>query len=119
MVLPEGFVVTNSPDGFELVPRNEVSARSPTMLSLTYVAGSRQPGGEWSRRNVAGEDVYVDVREIGSGSGGTIHEWRAWKLLGTGYVLVKQTTQAEPPEEPDVAIAVNLVASATVSGQAR
>jgi hypothetical protein len=112
LALPDGaFRVEESAAGFRIEPPDAASMRNPLAIEIVLRVGeplAPMAGGKTSRPRRRA----LSNRGGGGGSGGDEHALTAWIPCPTGYVVVHQIQQLEPPEEPDFSPAWTVLGAA-------
>lgn len=112
LALPDGaFQVEESEAGFRIEPPDAASMRNP--LEIEIVLRIDEPPGAWPETKHLGNVVARYRTEVAAGgSGGDEHTLTAWISCSTGYVVVHQFQQLEPPKEPDFSPAWTVLGAA-------
>ncbi len=112
LALPDGaFRVEESAAGFRIEPPDAASMRNPLAIEIVLRVG--EPPGPWPEAKHLGHVVARYRTEVAAGgSGGDEHALTAWIPCPTGYVVVHQIQQLEPPEEPDFSPAWTVLGAA-------
>ncbi len=101
LALSDGaFRVEESAAGLRIEPPDAASMRNPLAIEIVLRVG--EPPGPWPEAKPLGHVVARYRTEVAAGgSGGDEHALTAWIPCPTGYVVVHQIQQLEPPEKPD------------------
>jgi hypothetical protein len=116
ITIPErGYDVSKTAAGFQLVVSGSRRTRSPSAIEIELHEGGSPVGSFPLTRSLErGKASYrIDVSE--GGSGGEERTLTAWVAAGAGYVLLRQTIQAESPGDSAFDPAWTLLGSARVT----
>ncbi|MGI9415439.1 MAG: Tsi3 family protein [Hyphomicrobiales bacterium] len=112
---PEGFDVTEKPDGFAF---NEAGAlRTPRSVRVMKAAKAPSAKSKGRRRLSNGAAADYAVARLNGGSGGNEYAFVAWHAVGETWLVLRARTQSEW-SEPNFAVAWAVFGTARVAGPA-
>lgn len=101
--LPDGaFYIMESATGFFISPPDAESVRNPFQIEIALRPGP-PPEGNWPKtRDMEAATAHYRIEVAEGGSGGEDYTLTAWIPCLAGYIIVRQTQQAEMPKKPDL-----------------